>query len=183
MSLSMKSSVKIAFCGMIAALSVALMFLTGIFPMATVALPALAGCLLIPVVAELGKAWGMGVYAVCGVLSFLLAPDREAVLIYLLFFGYYPALFPVLSRLKNRVLRWAAKLAAFNLALAVEALLVFYVLQMPLEEIGFLGGATPVVLVLLANVMFVLYDRVLERVIALYLQRLHGRVRKLLQSK
>ena len=81
---------KVAFCGIVAALSAVLMFLTGLVPVATLAIPAIAGCLLIPVVVESGLSWGFGVYAVCSVLSFLLAADREAALFYVLFFGYYP---------------------------------------------------------------------------------------------
>ena len=78
---------KLAFCGVMAALSTVLLFLTGVAPVATLALPAIAGCLLIPVVVEAGLPWAFGVYGVCSVLSFLLAPDREAFLFYLLFFG------------------------------------------------------------------------------------------------
>ena len=69
---------KLAFCGVMAALSTVLLFLTGVAPVATLALPAIAGCLLIPVVVEAGLPWAFGVYGVCSVLSFLLAPDREA---------------------------------------------------------------------------------------------------------
>ena len=64
---------KLAFCGVMAALSTVLLFLTGVAPVATLALPAIAGCLLIPVVVEAGLPWAFGVYGVCSVLSFLLA--------------------------------------------------------------------------------------------------------------
>ena len=46
----MKNSMKLALCGVMAALSTVLLFLTGAAPVATLALPAIAGCLLIPVV-------------------------------------------------------------------------------------------------------------------------------------
>ena len=81
----MKQSMKLAFSGVMAALATVLLFLTGVAPVATLALPAIAGCLLIPVVVEAGLSWGFGVYGVCSVLSFLLAPDREAFFFYLLF--------------------------------------------------------------------------------------------------
>ena len=72
----MKNSMKVALCGVMAALSTVLLFLTGAAPVATLALPAIAGCLLIPVVVEVGLSWSFGVYGVCGVLSLLLVPDR-----------------------------------------------------------------------------------------------------------
>ncbi len=179
----MKQSMKLAFCGVIAALSTVLMFLTGLAPTATLALPAIAGCLLIPVVVEAGLAWGAGVYGVCCVLSFLLAPDREAFLFYLLFFGYYPVLYAVLGRIRGRVLRYAAKLLVFNAAVALEVLLSVYVLGVPVESFFILGWIGPVVMWLLANVVFILYDLALDGLILQYYRRLHPRLGKLLKGK
>lgn len=179
----MKNSMKVALCGILTALSAVVMFLSGVIPAATVALPALAGCLLIPVVAELGMAWGFGSYAACGLLSLLLVPDREAVLLYLLFFGYYPVLFALLGKIPNRALRYGVKLVLFNCAVFADTALTVFVLGIPWENIPFLGNATPVVLLLMANLVFVLYDRALGGLIFQYFSRLHGSVRRLLQGK
>ena len=43
---------KVALCGVIAALSVVVLFLTGVVPVATIALPAVAGCFLFALCAE-----------------------------------------------------------------------------------------------------------------------------------
>lgn len=179
----MKNTVKIAFCGVIAALSVVIMFLTGVVPTATIAMPALAGCLLIPIVAECGVKWGFGVYAVVGVLSMLLATDREAALIYILFFGYYPALYAVLDRIRNVVLRYVVKLVLFNLAAAGEVLLSIYVLGIPFETVPFLGPFTVVVLFVLANGVFLLYDTALRGLIVTYFARLHSSVARMLKLR
>lgn len=179
----LKRTRKLALCGVIAALSTVVLFLTGVLPTATVALPAAAGVLLIPVVAECGTGWGFGAYAVCGALAFLSAPDREAALIYVLFFGYYPVLFGLLEKLGSPVLRWATKLLVFNAAAAAEGLLAVYVLGIPWENIGFLGQATLPVLLVLANVVFVLYDYVLRGFIRLYYQRVQERVRTMLAGR
>ena len=72
---------RLAFCGVIAALSVVVLFLTGIVPVATIALPAVAGCLLIAVVAETNVRYGFAVYLVSSLFSALLTPDREAALL------------------------------------------------------------------------------------------------------
>ena len=179
----MKQSMKIPFCGMIAALSTVVMFLTGLIPVATLALPALAGCFLIPVVGEIGVPWGFGVYAVCAVLSFLLAPDREAALCYLLFFGYYPVLTALFGRVQNRALRVMLKLLLFNAAAVSEGLLTIYVLGIPWESMGFLGDAGIPLLLLMANVMFLLYDRALGGLIVLYFRKFRTPVRRLLKLK
>lgn len=98
--------------------------------MATVALPAIAGCLIIPIVAELGIKWGFAEYAVCAVLSFLLASDREAALIYTLFFGCYPVIFGVIGKIKSRAVQIAVKLVIFNAAAVADGLLTVYVLSL-----------------------------------------------------
>ena len=179
----MKQSIKIAFCGVVSALGVVLMLFQGIEPIASIAVPALVGCLLIPVVAEAGLAWAFGTYGATAALTLLLAPDREAALIYLLFFGYYPALYAVLGRIPQKPLRYGAKLLVFNLAAVAEALLALFLLGIPIESLSFFGDFTPVVLLLLANAVFLIYDFALEGLIAMYFQRLHRRVSRILKGK
>lgn len=168
---------KVALCGVIAALSVVVLFLTGVVPVATIALPAVAGCFLIAVVAETDVRSGVAVYAIVSVLAALLVPDREATLFYIVFFGYYPALYGTLSRIRNSVARWAAKLLVFNAAAVLEALLAVWLLGIPLAE---MLPFIPVFL-LLMNAVFILYDLALNGLIVFYIRRLHPFVRKYLK--
>ena len=130
---------KVALCGVVSALSVVLMLMTGIVPIATIALPALAGCLTIAIVAETNVRYGFAVYCVVSVLAILLTPDREAILFYILFFGYYPTLYGLLMRIKRKPLRVLAKFGVFNLAMALETALAVWVLQIPLSEMEVFG--------------------------------------------
>lgn len=171
-------STRLAFCGVIAALSTAVLFLTGVVPAATIALPALAGCFVIGAVAEIDVAHGFAVYGAVSVLSALLVPDREAALIYLLFFGYYPALYAVLQRLQNKVLRYAVKLVIFNAAAVAETLLCVYLLGIPWSDQIPGGALVAVLLLVLANVVFVLYDFCMNGLILFYVRRIHPFVRK-----
>lgn len=173
----MKRSVKIALCGVMAALSVAVLFCTGFLPTATIALPGLAGCFLIPVAAELGLPWGFGTYGVCGVLSFLLVPDREAALCYLLFLGYYPVLYGVLAKIKNNGLRWAVKFLLVNIAAGLEVALSFFLLHLPLET-GWLAVGLWVAL----NAVFFLYDIAVRQLIDLYFAKLRPRLQKMFRA-
>ena len=86
-----KQTMQVAFSAVVAALSTVVMAMAGIVPVATVALPAFAGLCVIPVVYEFGVRWGFGVYFSVSLLSFFLVADREAALMYVVFFGYYPA--------------------------------------------------------------------------------------------
>lgn len=153
------------------------MFLTGFIPVATLALPAIAGCFLIAVVREAGVKWGLCAYAVTAVLSFFLAPDREAALFYILFFGYYPVIFAVLGRIKNRVGRYTVKLLIFNAACILEVLIAVNLFGIPFEEMEMLGQFTAVVLLLLANIVFVVYDFALTRLISDYCYKYRNKIK------
>ena len=169
---------KIALCGVIAALSVVVLFMTGIVPVATVALPAIAGCFLIAVVAETSVRWGLGVYAVVSVLSLVLVPDREAALLYLVFFGYYPALYGALCRIRSRALCWMVKFAVFNAAIFAESLLAIFLLRIPMDEMLPFGWISIPILWVLFNLVFVFYDLSMNGLIVLYIRRLHPAVSK-----
>ncbi len=166
------NAAKIAVCGVVSALSVVLMMFEGLVQVASIAIPAIAGCLLIPIVAEAGAGWALGSYGATATLCMFIAPDREAALIYLLFFGYYPVLFAWLSKIKSPVLCWLAKLGVFNIAAALEAALTVYVLGIPFLPMSW--GL--IALAVLANLVFVLYDKTLQGLIREYFRRLHGKL-------
>lgn len=83
----MSKSIRVAFCGIMTAFCTLLMFLTGLVPVGTYALPALAGVLLIVVVIEMGTGWAWSVYAASSVLSLFIAGDKEAAMLYIVFSG------------------------------------------------------------------------------------------------
>ncbi len=171
------NTAKIAVCGVVSALSVVMMMFEGLVQVASIAIPAIAGCLLIPIVAEAGAGWALGSYGATAALCMFIAPDREAALIYLLFFGYYPVLFAWLSKIRSPVLCWLAKLGIFNIAAALEAALTVYVLGIPWEDIPFLPMPWSLIaLAVLANLVFVLYDKTLQGLIREYFRRLHGKL-------
>ena len=85
------AAARMALCGVLAALAVALMFLDGTVPFASIACPVLASLVLIPVYCECGWKWGLLWYAAVAALGALLAPEKEAAVLFV-FFGYYPML-------------------------------------------------------------------------------------------
>lgn len=177
-----KPSVKVAFCGIIAAVSVIVMMLTGLVPIASIALPAIAGCLLIPVVAEFGAKWGFGVFAVCALVSLIMVPDREAMLFYILFFGYYPVLYAVLNRINSKVLRYIVKFVIFNAAFLLELWLSVKVLGIPFEEIEILGKFTLAVFLILGNLMFFIYDYAMNGLVLMYIRRFRDKIIKIFRK-
>lgn len=158
---------------MVAALSVVLMFLTGILPFLTYAVPCMAGFLLIAVVIECGYQWAFLVYLAVSVLSLLLAPDKQAAMVFV-FIGYYPVAKGLVERrfAKARLLAWALKFLIFNLSMVVVYWLLIYVLQMPdvMTEMGSLGKYTGAVTLACGNVVFFVFDIALSRVVDVYIQ-------------
>ncbi len=165
-----KSASSVAFGGIISALAVLMMFFTGIFPFATYALPALSGLLLVVIVIDHGMKWAWCVYVAISALVVLITPDREAAAMFVLFFGYYPILKSILERIKLRVVEYVLKFAIFNVAMVVSYLLIIHVLGIPdiLEEFGELGQYGVWIMLGLGNVVFILYDITISRLICIY---------------
>ena len=69
-----------AYCGMAAALSVALMLLGAVFPIAMFIAPAVAGFLIATVCVECGKTMALTAYGAVSLLSLLFVPDKEVAL-------------------------------------------------------------------------------------------------------
>lgn len=161
-----------------AALSVIIMLLT-VVPVMTYCAPMVAGALLIMIVIEMDKKWGFAVYAASGVLSMILAADKEAAVLYLMFFGYYPIIKAVLeSKIKSRPLEWLVKIAVFNASMIAAYLLIVKVLALPMDDMNDLGKYAWLILLAAGNAMFPVYDITLTKCVLLYEVRLKKIVRK-----
>ncbi len=174
----MKKSTSVALCGVMCAVSVVIMFLTSIVSIASYSLCAIAGMLLTVAVIEAGYKYAVTSYFVVAVLSGLFVADKEAVVLFCLFFGLYPILKGVIERLKKRPFEWALKMIFFNAAALGCYLLATLVLGIPAESYSIAGEAIPIVLLLLANVFFVVYDIAFTKLITLYLVRLQKNLHK-----
>lgn len=167
----------LALCGVLAALATALLFLGGVVPFAAIACPVLASLVLIPVYAEAGWKWGLAWYLTVAVLGLLLAPDKEAAILFI-FFGYYPMLRRWFGRLPGKVLRWAAKLVYINLATFAAYALMIFVFRMEAiaQEYRELQLYMLIGLLLLANLSFVIYDLLIGRLEIYYHVRLRPKL-------
>ena len=152
----MSAARQIALGGMLTATAVVIMCLGSIIPVNTYLCPVL--CILITrAVLELcGKKIGWCYYLATATLSLMLAPDREAALVYA-FLGYYPMLRPFFEKLG--VFSWYGKLLLFTLAGAASywVLLVVMGAEAAMTE----GWVITLVTVLLWDLLFLLTDRLL----------------------
>ncbi len=164
---------KVALCAVISAISVVLMLITGIFPFASYALPAMAGALLAVVVIEAGMKWAILSYIAVAILAFFITPDTTAKSAYILLFGYYPILKCVIEKVKFKWIKWLLKVINLNLAVVASFLITTYIFNLPdfIEEFETAGPMVAIAFLVAANIAFVLYDILLTRLIALYFYR------------
>ena len=149
-----KASLRVSVGGAVAALGLVLMFLTGLFPFGTYAFPAFAGMLLVVVVIEIGYPFALSVFAATSLLSFLIAADKEAALLYAIFFGWYPVIKALIERLKKPVICYIIKYAVFNLCMIAAFYIAIFALSIPEESFVIFGVYLPWVFLLAGNVFF-----------------------------
>lgn len=168
----LRRSGKVALCGVLCALAVICMLLT-VIPAATFSMPALAGLVLLPLALEIDLKWGLAGYVATAVLSFLIAPDMEAKVLFIGFFGYYPVLKTWLDKQRPIVLQWVVKLLLFNVTMVGAYCLLLYVLGLPADTFELFDINIPFLLLGIGNVIFVIFDLALTSVTALYWRRGH----------
>lgn len=175
----MKKGAKTALGAIVSALSVSLMFSAALVPMFTYAVPAAAAVLLIPMVIEINKKWATGVYAAVSLLSILTVPDKEAALMYALFFGYYPIIKAFLEQKLPLAACWAVKIVLFNASVSAAYFLMIKLLGLPFEELERYGVVIIPVFLGIGTFAFVLYDYALTKLISAYLLKWQKVFRKI----
>ena len=177
MRVAKKKAFSIAFCGLISALCVSLMLLVRVITYIDYSVTLICGLLIAVIVVECGAKWALASCAVVSALGLLLG-GTESALLFACFFGYYSIVKPYLERLP-RVLEWVAKLGLFN-AVIVALYALIDTLVAPITDIPFLSPiATVIVLLVMANLVFVIYDLIFNRIISLYFATLHHRIKRI----
>lgn len=185
----MSQSGKTALGGMITALSV-IILVPSALEVFVYTLPAFAGMLIMLCVIELDKKWAMGIYAAVSLLSLMLVPNKEAAILYVAFFGYYPVLKAFLESKLPKVGEYIVKFLVFNVAMLGAYAVLVKVLGMPFDEImgiegegGFIAEFILPIMLILGNITFFIFDIALTRIVTAYLRVWQKRFRKLFPFK
>lgn len=162
-----KRSGPVALGGVMAAGSVALLWLACVAPTGRTGLTACAG--LFPAAATLyaGRPAGYLCWAAASLLGLLLLPDKAVALLFAAFLGVYPVVKGRLETLERRTVEWGLKLSWFELTLT----LFWFVFEELFGVPDWLGSST-LLLYGLGSVVFVIYDIGLSRLISLLRTRL-----------
>ena len=177
----MKTSYKIALGAVFMALSTIFMMATSVIPIASFAFPAVAGALLVVVNIEVGRKWALLVYAGVSLLSLFISSDHTAVVSFIVFFGYYPIIKGAIEKIGKKWLEWMLKMLLFNAAIVAGVVLTILlfgmdILLMEYSEFGIAGLG---VFVLACEVVFVVFDIALTRLITLVIHRILPKMRRL----
>lgn len=170
--MSSRLSYKVALGGVISSLSIICMFLTSVFPAMYLALPMIAGGLLMVVVAEVDLSWAFLTYTSISLLSVFVTPDKEAALIFIMLFGHYPILKQVIEKSEKRFLRIVLKLLIYNICIVTNFRLTVYVLgyDQILEDIVSWGKYGLYILLGISNLVFLIYDYTLTGYMNMYIK-------------
>ena len=172
-----KKSTQVAMGGLISALSIVIMFLTGLIPFGEYAFPAFAGLVLISIVVDVNFKTAMVVYVAVSILGLFVVPVKESAILFLFFFGFYPSIYLQLNRIKSKPLKVIVKFLIFNVCV-ITAYLIFINLFSSPEEFMEFGRYTAYIMLALGNIFFVIYDLAVKSSYFLYIYKIRPKVIK-----
>lgn len=171
MPASRKSEIKkLSLGAMLIALGTVLIYIGAITEVLDLSLCAVACLITVFAVVEFSKSYAFMIYAATTILSFLILPNKFAAVAYA-FMALYSILKALIERL-SKVFAWIIKLLYFNTGIVAVFFVSKYILMLPDE-----GVASYIVLLLLGNAAFVLFDIAITRLITLYIFRLRSRLK------
>ena len=162
-NLPMNKTRVLALCSVFSALGVIILYLGALIEVLDLSMAVVASLLVIIAVIELGGIYPWLIYAVTSVLSLLLLPNKFGAVVYFAFAGFYPILKERLERVPGLVCL-VLKLVIFNLCmLAMYGVACALSLVINAEAALWMIGVT-------LNLLFVVYDIALTRLIGTYLR-------------
>lgn len=169
-----KAASRAALGGVLAALSLLLLYLAAMMPSGRLGMVAVAGLVPAAGVVSGGLAAGFLCYGAAGILALILLPDKGCALLYIIFFGLYPMVKSLIERLRTLAVEILLKLVFFNAVLAL-ALLAFSAFLLPL--LPKLLNSTLLIFVV-GNIVFLIYDYGFSKLITYYASRIRKATRK-----
>ncbi len=171
-----KSAFNVAFGGIVSALCLVLEFAVGILPVFLYVFPMICSILMYILYTECGLKTSLCAYVGVSVLSLFMCPDKEAAMMFVMFFGYYPILRVYIQKLKPKLLKTLLKFATFNMAMVLAYVIIIFVFG--ITETDMMGELSWfwILLLLAGNVVFAMFDVLLDRLLYIYEKKLRHRL-------
>ena len=169
------SAFQIALPAVLGALTLVMLYIACAMPTGLWGWTAVAGLGPLAAVASLGVRSGFLCWGGVSILAFLLLPDKFCAMLFMALFGLYPMIKALAERVSTLIGKYAFKLAFFNLALTV----VFFTMgALMMASLPDLVGERIWLLYAAGNVVFLVYDYGLTKLIPFYLVRVDRAIRK-----
>ncbi len=184
--LTMNRTKKLTLSSALAALAVVVLTLGSLVEVLDLTVVFIASLAVAFAVVELGTPWQWLTYLVSGLLAVLLVPNKFAAVEYAAMVGFLPILKYYVEKLP-RALSFFLKIAAFNALYTCVMCVGIWVLGMPMESISIFGiTVNPtgvwILLYVLGNIAYILYDYLLTRLSVFYEYKYRKRVQKWLSK-
>ncbi len=154
---------KTAVGGIAAAIVTVMMFFEGFVTVGQYTVPVICGMIILSVSYVTGKKYALYAYAAASVLTMLFCADKEAVLCFIMYAGYYPVFRSVIEGVKSIALRFIIKILHFDISAFVIYEISISILGIPADEFSVLGISIPIVFFAALNIAFIVYDIMLDR--------------------
>ena len=172
-------SYKVALGGVIAALSLLLMLVAGVTTSLVYAIPMMTGAFLMVLVIEFGARFAVLEYIAISIASILLLGNKEAAIMYVAFFGYYPIIKSFIEKISHKLLSWIIKYVIFNVSMIVSYFIVSKIFMITFDDLEGFGRYAMPVLLLIGNILFVTYDIMLTRLVTVYIYKWQKYVKRM----
>lgn len=173
-----RKSIKIAFGGVVTALSVVFMMVAGVTSSLVYAIPMMAGLLLTALVVEFGTGYTFLVYFAVSIISMLVLGNKEAAIMYITFFGYYPIIKSILEKHFKKILCWIFKYIIFNVAMCVFYFITAKFFMISYDDVNAFGKYSLLLLLAAGNILFLMYDILLTRLITIYVYKWRKKLKR-----
>jgi hypothetical protein len=159
----------VVYAAIFGALALMFLYLGSVLPTGNWGLAAVAGLMPAAVIISAGLTAGALCWAGVSILAFLMIPDKFMALLFGLLFGLYAIVKNLVERLRVLPLEYVLKLLFFNASFtAVYHIMKAAVLSSLPEQLSVVW-----VLYLAGNVVFLVYDYGLSKLIGFYMTRVY----------
>ena len=169
----MKNTKRIALSGIMAAASIAVIYITTVTELFSITGCYIAALILLFIRIEYGTGTAASVYGVVTVLSWLILPDKSIAAVYTFIAGLYPLVKPYFDRISSKILRRGCKIASFNIVI-VALYFAARALLAPEADAPWVLISTLV----LSNAVFIMSDILADRLTLLYNVKYRPRLRR-----
>lgn len=171
-------SYRVALGGVISSLCLLSMFLTSVAPFLYLTLPMIAGALITIIVVEVNMSWAFLTYIAVSLLSIFVTPNKEAAIIFILFFGHYPILKQKIEKISVKLLKLILKFLMFNVCIVIDYQITLHLLGIDdfADDFAMFGKFGIYILWFLSNIIFIIYDNALSGCIEMYIKYLKPKI-------